>query len=141
MKLFKYIFILLLIISCGNNKQPDLELTDPLEIQANLLDGKWILKNETSATRDGSVVDDFKNLTLTFSGSSNSGGTYSTSNSIDIDVWPNSGIWSFQNNEKSKLLRNDDVIMNISVTQTTLRISFSVDGGLKVGNWIFDFIK
>ncbi len=129
------------ILSCGNNKQPDLELTDPLDIQANLLNGKWILKNETSATRDGSVVSDFKNLTLSFSGSSNSGGTYSTSNSIDSDVWPNSGTWAFQNNEKSKLLRNDNVLMNISVTQTTLRISFTVEGGLKVGNWIFDFIK
>lgn len=137
----KKIFLLFFIISCGNNKQPDLELTDPLDIQANLLNGKWILKNETSATRDGSVVSDFKNLTLSFSGSSNSGGTYSTSNSIDSDVWPNSGTWSFQNNEKSKLLRNDNVLMNISVTQTTLRISFTVEGGLKVGNWIFDFIK
>ncbi len=137
----KKIFLLFFILSCGNNKQPDLELTDPLDIQANLLNGKWILKNETSATRDGSVVSDFKNLTLSFSGSSNSGGTYSTSNSIDSDVWPNSGTWSFQNNEKSKLLRNDNVLMNISVTQTTLRISFTVEGGLKVGNWIFDFIK
>tara|TARA_B100001989_G_scaffold45908_1_gene29169 strand:+ start:897 stop:1316 length:420 start_codon:yes stop_codon:yes gene_type:complete len=137
----KRIIFLFFILSCGNNKQPDLELTDPLDIQANLLNGKWILKNETSATRDGSVVSDFKNLTLSFSGSSNSGGTYSTSNSIDSDVWPNSGTWSFQNNEKSKLLRNDNVLMNISVTQTTLRISFTVEGGLKVGNWIFDFIK
>ena len=137
----KKIFLLFFILSCGNNKQPDLELTDPLDIQANLLNGKWILKNETSATRDGSVVSDFKNLTLSFSGSSNSGGTYSTSNSIDSDVWQNSGTWSFQNNEKSKLLRNDNVLMNISVTQTTLRISFTVEGGLKVGNWIFDFIK
>ena len=137
----KRIIFLFFILSCGNNKQPDLELTDPLDIQANLLNGKWILKNETSATRDGSVVSDFKNLTLSFSGSSNSGGTYSTSNSIDSDVWPNSGTWVFQNNEKSKLLRNDNVLMNISVTQTTLRISFTVEGGLKVGNWIFDFIK
>ena len=137
----KRIIFLFFILSCGNNKQPDLELTDPLDIQANLLNGKWILKNETSATRDGSVVSDFKNLTLSFSGSSNSGGTYSTSNSIDSDVWPNSGTWTFQNNEKSKLLRNDNVLMNISVTQTTLRISFTVEGGLKVGNWIFDFIK
>ncbi len=137
----KRIIFLFFILSCGNNKQPDLELTDPLDIQANLLNGKWILKNETSATRDGSVVSDFKNLTLSFSGSSNSGGTYSTSNSIDSDVWPNSGTWAFQNNEKSKLLRNDNVLMNISVTQTTLRISFTVEGGLKVGNWIFDFIK
>ena len=29
-------------------------------------------------------------------------------NSIDSDVWPNSGSWQFQNNDKSKVLRNDD---------------------------------
>ena len=62
-------------------------------------------------------------------------------NSIDADVWPNSGSWQFQNNDKSKLLRSDNVVMSISVTQTTLRTSFTVVGGLKEGNWIFDFIK
>ena len=50
--------------------QPDLQVDDPLDIQANLLNGTWVLKDETSAVRDGSVVSDFKNITLTFSGSS-----------------------------------------------------------------------
>ena len=103
--------------------------------------GKWILKDESSAVKDGSIISDFKDLTLTFSGGTKSGGNYATTNSIDADVWPNSGSWQFQNNDKSKLLRSDNVVMSISVTQTTLRTSFTVVGGLKEGNWIFDFIK
>ena len=134
------IFITLLL-SCNSMDQPDLQIDDPLDIQANLLDGTWVLKDDASAVKDGSVVSDFKNITLTFSGSTKSGGNYSTTNSIDPDVWPNSGTWEFQNNDRSKLIRNDDVVMSISVTQTTLRISFTVTGGLKDGNWVFDFVK
>ena len=132
---------LLLVFSCNSVDQPDLVVDDPLDLQANLLNGTWILKNESSAVKDGSVVSDFKDLTLTFSGGSKSGGNYATTNSIDADVWPNSGAWEFQNNDRTKLLRNDNVVMSISVTQTTLRTSFTVSGGLKEGNWVFDFIK
>jgi|TARA_Y100000996_G_scaffold352418_1_gene292006 hypothetical protein len=38
-------------------------------------------------------------------------------------------------------MRSDNVVMSISVTQTTLRTSFTVAGGLKDGNWVFDFVK
>ena len=133
--------VITLLLSCNSMDQPDLQIDDPLDIQANLLDGTWVLKDDASAVKDGSVVSDFKNITLTFSGSTKSGGNYSTTNSIDPDVWPNSGTWEFQNNDRSKLIRNDDVVMSISVTQTTLRISFTVTGGLKDGNWVFDFVK
>ena len=82
---FNYIFIVVLL-SCNSMDQPDLQVDDPLDIQSNLLNGTWILKDETSAVRDGSVVSDFKNITLTFANSSKSGGNYSTTNSIDADV-------------------------------------------------------
>ena len=94
-----------------------------------------------SSTINRLAESDFKNLTLTFSGGSKDGGNFATTNSIDADVWPNSGAWEFQNNDRTKLLRNDNVVMSISVTQTTLRTSFTVSGGLKEGNWVFDFIK
>tara|TARA_Y200000002_G_scaffold381946_1_gene397419 strand:- start:540 stop:968 length:429 start_codon:yes stop_codon:yes gene_type:complete len=137
---FNYIFITVLL-SCNSVDQPDLQVDDPLDIQANLLNGTWILKDETSAVRDGSVVSDFKNITLSFSNVSKAGGNYSTTNSIDSDVWPNSGALEFQNGDRSKLMRSDNVVMSISVTQTTLRTSFTVAGGLKDGNWVFDFVK
>ena len=135
-----YIFLLLVLFSC-NSVDPEPEVEDPLDIQANLLNGTWILKNASSAVKDGNVIPDFKDITLTFSGFTKDGGNYATTNSIDSDVWANSGTCQFQNNDKSKLLRSDNVVLSISVTQTTLRTSFTVVGGLKEGNWVFDFIK
>ena len=37
-------------------------LDDPLDIQANLLNGKWILKDESSAVKDGSIISDQEEL-------------------------------------------------------------------------------
>ena len=125
-KLIYNITLSLCLIFACNSVDPEPEPDDPLDIQANLLNGKWILKDESSAVKDGSIISDFKDLTLTFSGGTKSGGNYATTNSIDADVWPNSGSWQFQNNDKSKLLRSDNVVMSISVTQTTLRTSFTM---------------
>ena len=58
-----------------------------MDIQANLLNGTWILKDASSATKDGNVVADFENITLTFSGGSKNGGNYSTINSASVDVF------------------------------------------------------
>lgn len=142
MKKFIYstALILSLLFAC-NSVDPEPVPDDPLDIQANLLNGKWVLKDESSAVKDGSIISEFKDLSLTFSGGTKTGGNYATTNSIDLDVWPNSGSWQFQNNDKGKLLRSDNVVMSISVTQTTLRTSFTVVGGLKEGNWVFSFIK
>ena len=58
----KNLLFLLILISCNSMDQPDLQVDDPLDIQANLLNGTWVLKDETSAVRDGSIVSDFKNI-------------------------------------------------------------------------------
>ena len=134
-------FVLSLFVGC-NSADPDPDpVADPLDDQAALLNGTWILKDASSATKDGNVVSDFENITLTFSGGSKNGGNYSTTNSASADVWPSSGTWTFQNGDKNKLLRSDNVVLSISLTSTTLRTSFVVSGGLKEGNWVFDFIK
>jgi len=140
-KIYNFLLLILLIsISC-NSVDPAPEIHDPLDIQADLLNGTWILKDESSAVKDGNIITDFKDITVTFSGATKDGGNYATTNSIDANVWPNNGSWQFQNNDKSKLLRSDNVVLSISVTQTTLRTSFTIVGGLKEGNWVFDFIK
>jgi len=87
--IYSTIFILSLLFAC-NSVDPEPEPDDPLDIQANLLNGKWILKDESSAVKDGSIISEFKDLSLTFSGGTKSGGNYATTNSIDADVWPNS---------------------------------------------------
>ena len=145
MKYFRSLLILLFsiaIISCsddddGGGPAP----VDPLDTQGNLLNGSWKVKDATSVTKDGAIVDVFTNMTLTVSGGSKSGGSYSTSNSDSDEIWPNSGTWEFQSGDKNKLLRSDGVVVSISLTETTLRTSFQTSGGLKDGNWVFDFIK
>ena len=112
-----------------------------MDTQGNLLNGSWKVKDANSVTKDGSIVDVFTNMTLTVSGGSKSGGNYSTSNSDSDEIWPNSGTWEFQSGDKNKLLRSDGVVVSISLTETTLRTSFQTSGGLKDGNWVFDFIK
>ena len=146
-------FILLLsslLISCGEEgggggggggvtPTPD----DPLDAQAAILNGNWKVKDANSVTKDGTIVDVFTTMTLNISGGTKSGGNYSTSHSEEsgTEVWPNSGSWTFQNADKHKVLRNDGVVVSISVTETTLRTSFTVSGGIKDGNWVFNFVK
>ena len=147
----KNLFLILLvsfaIISCGEDGDgggtPNPTPTDPLDAQAALLNGNWKVKDANSVTKDGTIVDVFTTMTLNISGGTKDGGNYSTSHNEDsgTEVWPNSGSWTFQGGDKNKLQRNDGVVMSISVTESTLRTSFTVSGGIKDGNWVFDFIK
>ena len=147
MKSIKNLLILLisiLIISCGDEDDGSTPTpTDPLDAQATLLNGNWKVKDANSVTKDGTIVDVFTTMTLNLSGGTKSGGNYSTSHTEDsgTEVWPNSGTWTFQNSDKSKVIRNDGVVISLSVTETTLRTSFTVSGGIKDGNWVFDFVK
>ena len=127
-------------LACKKDKDPD-PVDDPLDVQAKKLEAQWTLKDASSATKDGSVVGDFSNLTLTFSAGSKAGGNFNTSGSIDSSVWPNSGSWTFDGGDKNKLKRNDNVIMTIVLTDTTLKVSFNIASGVKQGNWVFDFKK
>ena len=145
MKQFRSILILLfsiLIISCGDDDDgggpPPI---DPLDEQGNKLSVTWKVKDANSVTKDGAIVDLFTNMTLTISGGSKNGGNYSTTNSDSNEIWASSGSWEFQSGDLNKLLRNDGVVMSISLTETTLRTSFQTSGGLKDGNWVFDFVK
>lgn len=142
MKNHLFFLFVFLVLSCNSvDPDPNLNNQDEFTSQANLLNGIWLLKDQTSAVKDGSIILDFKDLNLIFSNGSNTGGNFSTLNSVDFDVWPNSGSWEFQNNDKSKLIRSDNVVLSISLSNTILRITFTVSGGLKEGNWTFDFIK
>ena len=134
-------FFTLFLVSCGGEEEEGPTPVDPLDEQANLLNGSWIVKDANSVTKDGTIVDVFTNLTLTISGGSKSGGNYSTSNSDSAEISPNSGTWTFSNGDKNKLLRSDNVVISISVTETTLRTSFTTTCGLKDANWVFDFVK
>ena len=140
--LFLTLLLSAMFISCSDDDGGDpVTPVDPLDTQGNLLNGTWKVKDANSVTKDGSIVDVFTSMTLTISGGSKSGGSYSTSNSDSGEIWPSSGSWTFQNADKNKILRSDGVAVSISVTEGTLRTSFTTTGGIKDGNWVFDFTK
>jgi len=141
MKFFQFlIFIVSIFLSC-KSIDPDSQIIDPLLIQAGLLDGTWKLKDLSSAVKDGNVEESFSDFEFIIYGSTKIGGNYSTVNSSNENVWPQSGTWEFYNDDPNKILRNDSVLITISVSDTTLTSSFIVKGGLKEGNWEFSFIK
>ena len=134
------VFIVSVFLTC-KSIDPDSQIVDPLDIQAVLLDGTWKLKDLSSAVKDGNVEESFSGLEFIIYGSTKIGGNYSTVNSTDKDVWPQSGTWKFYNDDPNKIIRNDSVLINISVSDTTLSSSFIIIGGLKEGNWEFSFVK
>tara|TARA_S200000501_G_C20201064_1_gene472959 strand:- start:5 stop:430 length:426 start_codon:yes stop_codon:yes gene_type:complete len=134
------VFIVSVFLTC-KSIDPDSQIVDPLDIQAVLLDGTWKLKDLSSAVKDGNVEETFSGLEFIIYGSTKIGGNYSTVNSTDKDVWPQSGTWKFYNDDPNKIIRNDSVLINISVSDTTLSSSFIIIGGLKEGNWEFSFVK
>lgn len=144
-KLLLIFLISLISFSCNDDDDstPTPTPDDPLDTQASLLNGTWKVKDSNSVTKDGTIVDVFTTMSLTISGGTKDGGNFTTDHNEDsgTEVWPNSGTWTFQNGDQNKLLRNDGAVMSISVTENTLRTSFTVSGGIKDGNWVFDFTK
>ena len=144
-KLLLIFLISLISFACNDadDSTPTPTPDDPLDAQATLLNGTWKVKDSNSVTKDGTIVDVFTTMSLTITGGTKDGGNFTTDHNEDsgTEVWPNSGTWTFQNGDKNKLLRNDGVVMSISVTENTLRTSFTVSGGIKDGNWVLDFTK
>ena len=141
MRHFHILGIIVSVLLTCKSIDPDSQIVDPLDIQAVLLDGTWKLKDLSSAVKDGNVEETFSGLEFIIYGSTKIGGNYSTVNSTDKDVWPQSGTWKFYNDDPNKIIRNDSVLINISVSDTTLSSSFIIIGGLKEGNWEFSFVK
>ena len=140
--IFLTLFLCTIFISCSDEDGgDDVTPVDPLDTQANALNGTYEITDVNSVSKDGEIVSVFTSMTLTISGGSASGGNYSTTNSDSDEIWPSSGTWTFQNGDKNKILRSDGVSVSISVTETTLRTSFTTTGGIKDGNWVFDFVK
>ena len=136
------LFFSIIFLACKKDKDPD-PVDDPLDVQAKKIEALWSLKDASSATKDGSVVGDFANVTLTFSAGSKAGGNFNTSGSIDSSVWPNTGSWTFDGGDKNKLKRNDNVVMTIALSDNdnALKVSFNISSGVKQGNWVFDYKK
>ena len=78
--IFLTLFLCAIFISCGDDTEggDDVTPVDPLDTQANALNGTYEITDSNSVSKDGEVVSVFLNMTLTISGGSASGGNYST---------------------------------------------------------------
>ena len=68
-KLTLILLVSFISMSCGDDGDGSTPTpVDPLDSQANLLDGNWKVKDSNSVTKDGTIVDVFTTMTLNMSG-------------------------------------------------------------------------
>jgi len=126
----------LVVIGCKDNTPPP--KTD-VQIQTEKLSKTWVVQQTASAvTISGTDVSSaWSSFTLTISD-----GSYSTNGADNVLVWPSSGTWDFATGDVSTVVRDDGVQVSVSVTDSSLTLSFnfSSTGGRLTGidgNWIF----
>jgi hypothetical protein len=132
----------LMLISCGDDsddpvtEDPLTESTEEEKQLESLSASAWKM---SSITLDGAdVTSNFDGLVLTI----NSDKTYSTNGSYD-PVWPSSGSFTF-GSDINTLTRDDGVSMTISVSETSLTVTFTyADSGGRIdalpGDYVFSF--
>ena len=128
------------LISCGDDDDSvaddPTEQTEEEKQLESLSASVWTM---SSITLDGAdVTTNFSGLVLTI----NSDKTYSTNGSYD-PVWPSSGSFTF-GSDINTLTRDDGVSMTISVSETSLTITFTyADSGGRIdalpGDYVFSF--
>ena len=133
---------LVIFISCGGGGDDEPSGPTPAEEQFDKLAKTWIV---TSARADGSDVDGWDQLTITFAGTATAG-TYST-NSQQPDgttqVWPASGSWVFKSDtELNTIIRDNAIEIGLAVSDNQATLTFEIvdNGGrsdIVEGNWTF----
>jgi hypothetical protein len=107
------ITLLLQIMGCGSS-DPAPSAQDA--VKAKLTSGKW---NMQTAQVDGvDKTATYAGLSVTFTSTS-----YSTTNGKAL--WPASGSWSFVDAAGKKVKREDGTEIDVEVTDTSLKLSFS----------------
>ncbi len=123
MKNFTLNFLVILLsgffVFTACKKDDDNPDPTPEALQVQKLTGNWIVGTEGSVTRDDFPSDEWADFTLTMGNK-----TYSTTNTYPI-VWPTQGTWGFIGNNLNQIEREDGVVIEISVTETTLTMRFT----------------
>jgi len=140
-KLLLIVAIGMMVLSLVDCKKDDTVEPDPL---APLVGG-W---NCVKATKGGVAQDGYDNFKLTLTGSSGASTfSYSTAGRPALSPWPSSGSWKFGTNTATDLIRDTDLPVSYSVTDTQLEITFTYSGsgfariGEVSGVWVFTFSK
>jgi len=117
------ITLLLLLANCSEEVTPDDTLLTGLEKEQAVIIEKlsafqW---SASSFTRDNvDAFAEFTNLKLTFGNK-----TYSSQNGLH--VWPSSGSWQFVEGKSDQVTRDDGIIIDVEVDDTSLTLSFKFD--------------
>jgi hypothetical protein len=137
-------FVSLFIFASCNGDSDGGNDPDPASEQASKLVNSWTI-NSNGARLDGDAVTGWDNFDLTITGDKDGGG-FNTTGSPSEEVWPAIGTWTFDGNDISTVVRNDDVNMAVTVTNNALTLSFTVSEGGGTnrssgieGDWVFSF--
>jgi len=111
--------LVLLITNCSEEVTPLTELEkEQAAVIEKLSASTW---NFTSFKRDNvDASAEFTNLKLTFGDK-----TYSSQNGRH--VWPSSGSWQFVEGNSDQITRNDGVVIDLIVSDTSLTLSFEFE--------------
>lgn len=113
-----------LVASCSSDSgAPSAKEEQLVKLQNN---GKaWVVNSSSQS----SVFKDGYDVTSQFAGFSLEFGefTYNTTNGLP-HVWPTSGTWSFENDNASKIIRDDGVQINVNQTGNQLTLNFIAAG-------------
>lgn len=146
MKNFTFNFLVILLsgffVFTACKKDDDNPDPTPEELQVQKLTGTWIVGTEGSVIRDDFSSNEWEDFTLTMGNK-----TYSTTNTYPT-VWPTQGTWDFVGDNPNQIEREDGLIIDISVTETTLTMTFTqpdkTSGGRIAGitgEYIFVLVK
>ncbi|MEZ4946089.1 MAG: hypothetical protein R2804_11195 [Cyclobacteriaceae bacterium] len=114
-----FIICLVLISGCKSDSSDP----TPQDNQKKLLINDGLSWTLGTVTKDGlDVTDQFTGFKLTVGDF-----TYTTVNALP-SAWPASGTWSFANEAGTLVDRNDGVQIAVTVTTTSLQLTFSVTG-------------
>jgi len=121
--------LIIQLSGCGEGGATDPAPSAQDAIKAKLTANKWNLQTATVDGVDKTAV--YQGLAVTFTS-----GNYSSTNGGGI--WPASGTWSFNSVDGTSIKRDDGIIVNVEITDTTLKLSFTWSkntlGGGKIGS-------
>jgi len=114
---FIVLFGFITLVSCKNDEGPEPSPSQE-EAQAQKLISTWVIGEEGSVSRDDISSNEWKDFTITFTEN-----TYTTTNTYKT-VWPEQGNWQFVEGDINKIKRDDGLIIDIEVGETTLGMTF-----------------
>ena len=147
------ILSLMVFASCGGGDDDTGSVDDPRDEAAMNLEGTAELASVTKP--DNATELDWTGFEVTFNGNADGGG-FTTRNSADLTVWPESGTWVFANEQGTVITRSapgeDDVDVEIRFTldPAAVNLQFDIDttapakaAGVIEGRWVFvcDYIE